>query len=150
MARTFAWTLQRRIGNKIKIDPETGCWHWQGSKMHNGYGQMGVGGRLYAAHRYIYEQTNNISVPKHLDLDHLCRNRGCVNPEHLEPVTRSENLKRGMKRGERQREKTHCPKGHPYDEANTYHHPSGKRCCRTCGREWQSALRIKAKESNNG
>ena len=76
---------------------EHGCWVWLGAKMRNGYGQLVVGGVHYAAHRYAYQELVG-AIPAGLDLDHLCRNRACTNPDHLEPVTRSENLLRGLKR----------------------------------------------------
>ena len=136
MAKQFNWSLERRINHHIKINAN-GCWEWTGSKTKNGYGQIGVGGKLFMAHRYIYEQKIG-PVPCSLDLDHLCRNRCCVNPDHMEPVTRSENLKRGnsgiwakLVNGA----KTHCPKGHEYSGANLYVHPRGARCCRVCTNE---------------
>jgi hypothetical protein len=73
---------------------ETPCWVWQRSKMGNGYGCCRVDGVLTAAHRVYYERFVG-SIPDGLDLDHLCRVRACVNPAHLEPVTRAENLRRG-------------------------------------------------------
>ena len=100
-----------------------------------------------AAHRFAYEMLVG-PIPEGLDLDHLCRVRHCVNPNHLEPVTRSENLRRGIRPrlpqndriGDKNRAKTHCPKGHPYDEANTLMHywkreNSMRRLCRTCHRQ---------------
>lgn len=86
------------------------------------------------AHRVTYVTAFG-EPPKGLDLDHLCRMRCCVNPIHLEPVTRSENAKRSPIMGQGQSKKTHCPKGHPYSEANTYRKPDGRRVCRTCTRK---------------
>ncbi len=135
------WPFARRFMRRI-IKTPTGCWDWQGCKMGNGYGQLGVGGRHYAAHRYAYEQLVG-PIPEGLDLDHLCRNRACANPAHLEPVTRKENLRRGDHWGGRHNlVKTHCPHGHPYDEANTYRNKTtGKRCCRACARITQQRIR---------
>ena len=69
-----------------------------------------------------------------LEIDHLCRRRGCAQPLHLEPVTGLENMRRGIV-GRVNRAKTHCPQGHPYDEANTHQSRSGRRNCRACARD---------------
>ncbi|MGI5247775.1 HNH endonuclease signature motif containing protein [Dactylosporangium sp. CA-139066] len=81
-------------------------------------------------------------IPPGLHIDHLCRQRSCGNPEHLEAVTPRENLVRGNA-GSNQLRKTHCPQGHPYDESNTYHGKKG-RFCRACGRE--ATRRYKARK----
>lgn len=108
-----------------------GCWHWTASLKASGYGQFRATGTTRLAHRWRWEQEHG-PVPEGLQLDHLCRNRACVNPEHLEPVTARENLLRGDTITARNAAATHCPKGHPYDEANTYVAPDGDRGCRAC------------------
>lgn len=111
--------------------------------MKNGYGQIGVAGTVYAAHRYAYQELVG-PIPDGLDLDHLCRNRACTNPDHLEPVTRKENINRSAKNGGAQNKvKTHCPYGHEYSGKNLYIHPTGRRCCRECAR-------IRAMEKRHG
>lgn len=111
-----------------KVDrTASGCWEWMAFRKPSGYGQYSAGKRRLAAHRVAYILTVG-HPPADLDLDHLCRNRGCVNPDHLEPVTRRENLRRGIGHGS----ETHCPQDHPYTEDNIYRERDGSRKCRTC------------------
>ncbi|MGH7474177.1 MAG: HNH endonuclease signature motif containing protein [Candidatus Methylomirabilales bacterium] len=121
-----------------RLIPAYGCCIvWTGSKTSAGYGNVGRKGGTSLVHRLVYEHFRG-PVPEGLELDHLCRNRVCCNPDHLEAVTHRENSKRGSAgavNAARQRAITHCPKGHPYDEANTYRSRKGSRSCRQCGRE---------------
>lgn len=109
-----------------------GCWLWTGNTDTCGYGRIRVKGRLLSAHRLSYELHVG-EIPSGMELDHLCRNPPCVNPDHLEPVTHEVNVQRGDG-GRMWREKTHCPQGHPYEGANLYVSPSGYRHCRECER----------------
>jgi hypothetical protein len=93
-------TLRERTMEKVMLIPFSTCWLWSGamsSGKYGGYGLINVGGnKIRNAHRVVYELHKG-AVPEGLDLDHLCRSRWCVNPEHLEPVTRKENLNRGAR-----------------------------------------------------
>ena len=117
---------------------EDGCWIWQAGKTSWGYGTFSLNSRSLPAHRASYEHFVG-PIPKGLHVDHLCEVRACVNPAHLEPVTIKENVRRASKG---HAAKTHCPRGHEYDEANTYLW-RGNRVCRTCryelGRERNNA-----------
>lgn len=111
------------------------CWEWTRAKS-NGYGYIKLRGAMRSslAHRVAFEAFRG-PIPDGLQLDHLCRNRGCVNPWHLEPVDCRENLLRGnTTQAAINARKTHCPAGHPYDQANTYVKKDGARMCRECNR----------------
>mgnify|MGYP000441727580 CR=1 FL=1 len=118
---------------KFRREPRgyaTQCWTWTDYVNKGGYGVFGAAlyhGHSALAHRFIFEHLYG-PVPNGLDLDHLCRNRDCVNPDHLEIVTRQENLRRGAYA----RIKA-CPKGHPYDEENTMYDGNTRRC-KVCNR----------------
>lgn len=124
--------LPNRFWAKVDRRAAEECWPWLGMTR-RGYGRFYVAkGALRSAHRISYELLVG-PIPEGLELDHLCRNHSCVNPAHLEPVTHRENVLRGEGLAAKCAVKTHCSKGHPYDEANTYIEPKGKkRHCRVC------------------
>ena len=113
------------------MNKSDGCWLWKGFVGKNGYGQFTENSKTILAHRWSYENSYG-KIRKDREIDHLCRNRGCVNPNHLEAVTCKENIRRG-ETGKWQRDKTHCPSGHSYELA--YVRPNGHRSCRICNKE---------------
>lgn len=141
--------LAERFWVKVDRCGSDECWPWLAYRDRKGYGRMLVGSRrdgsrtYKLAHRIAYELLVG-AVPDGLEIDHLCRNPGCVNPAHLEAVTHRENLLRGESPSALHSRKTHCPKGHPYDEENTYVEPSGRRRCRICERA-KTQRRLKAR-----
>ena len=132
-----------RFLDSISPEPNSGCWLWTKCGTHNGYGWIKRNGKHQYAHRTSYELFVG-PIPEGLQIDHLCRVRCCVNPRHLEPVTRSENIRRGelVMRAKRRISftdgRTHCPHGHPWIKENwmfrkpTAHYMRGHVQCRLC------------------
>jgi hypothetical protein len=124
-----------RFWTRIRKPGSNDCWAWTGALTEKGYGRFSprVDGRSVHifAHRFAFEATVG-PIPAGLQLDHLCRNRACVNPAHLEPVDARTNLLRGETEAARNAAKVECLRGHPFDTANTYVTPNGRRQCRIC------------------
>lgn len=128
--------VRRRFAAKYVVLFESNCWMWTAATAgpDRSYGAFAIDGRLYRAHRLAYAWANG-PIPPGLHIDHLCRLPLCVNPSHLEAVTPAENNRRGVSPPAMNALKTHCPRGHEYDEVNTYVHPhNSKRRCRACDR----------------
>lgn len=126
-----------RLWRRVQKNRPDDCWLWLGTDNGHGYGVIGVGGRIGGqtyVHRVAWELERG-PIPDGLEVDHLCRTRSCVNPRHMALVTHQENSRRSpMVVSTLNANKTHCPAGHPYDEANTYRPPGapGSRMCRAC------------------
>lgn len=128
------------------VDKTESCWLWRGYVAPTGYGMFWYPERKRTvyAHRVAYELKRG-PIPASMEIDHICRVRNCVRPDHLEVVTTRENLLRSTCASAKHAKKTHCPKGHPYDRDNTYLHPDGSRRCRICRAEWH----IRHRAENN-
>ena len=119
----------------LEAEVERACWTWRGSKTNEGYGTLAVAGRTVYAHRLSYE-TFVGPIPPDKQIDHLCRNRACVRPDHMEVVTRKENILRGESPTAKNARKMTCPRGHPLTPlANGYRH------CQVCKTERTRASR---------
>ena len=125
-----------RFFKYVKFQDDS-CWEWLGAvQPKNGYGIFSVNGRSIYAHRYCFRRLRG-KIGGGLTLDHLCRNRRCCNPDHLEPVTMAENIYRGESPWAKNKRKTHCKRGHRFGEDNIlWVGANGKRrrSCRECGR----------------
>ncbi|HAM40031.1 MAG TPA: hypothetical protein DCP69_01495 [Candidatus Omnitrophica bacterium] len=145
--------LPARFWAKVRV-LENGCWEWTATRR-TGYGRFKVGSRrdrtarFLQAHRFAYETLVG-PIPEGLESDHLCRNRPCIFPAHIEPVTPRENVLRGDGPSARAARQTHCLRGHPLNEINTCRLPSGKRECRPCRRLRQNARNIAIASSQAG
>ena len=129
--------LPKNIESKIMPVTETGCWLWLGC-LSDGYGMTTYKGKHHRAHRIVYSLLKG-AISAGLTLDHLCRTKSCVNPDHLEPVSQRMNVLRGDGLAAKQAKQTHCKRGHPFDETNTYFRTDGnKRRCRTCQRGYSN------------
>src|SRR5882672_3116293 len=120
--------LPDRFWRKVSPEPMSGCWIWTAT-LRSGYGRFWEG-HLRTAHRLAYE-TMVGTVPDGLELDHLCRTRCCVNPAHLEAVTRTVNMRRGGSPIAQHHAKTQCSNGHAFDDVNTYRWRK-RRYCKAC------------------
>ena len=136
--------LTKRFWDKVIIKNSKECWNWIGGK-NKGYGIFYYG-KSYSAHRLLFLSIYG-SIPKGLQVDHKCRNRSCVNPHHLRLLTNKENVLIGIGPTAINKRKTHCPKGHEYNNKNTYIDKNGWRNCRHCHRTIHKKI-IKSKINN--
>lgn len=142
-------SIDERFWSKVTGGGVETCWEWVAYRDQNGYGRFGVGGRsggMDMAHRVSWRLLRG-DIPAGLQLDHLCFNRACVNPWHLDPCTNEVNSRRSTAaqvNAARQLAITSCPQGHAYDEQNTRVKRNGSRACRACARAYAAKRRAAA------
>jgi hypothetical protein len=141
--RLFDIETEIRFWDKVNFNTENDCWEWKGAKNITDYGTITINNKALYVHRISYEISKG-KIPTGLQIDHLCRNRKCVNPEHLEAVSLRENLNRGIKHNQNSN-KTHCVRGHELKGDNLYVKPDGARRCRKCNNEKQNIRRRRSK-----
>lgn len=144
-----------RIAKHSIPEPNSGCWLWAGALDGKGYSLMYAQGKNRRAHRVSYEQQKG-PIPDGLEIDHLCRTRCCVNPDHLEAVTHAENIRRGDYSGNGKNRSwyvppTHCKRGHLLNGENLHVNRKGARVCITCRRMHdREAKRVKREADRAG
>lgn len=138
-----AW--EDRFWSHVDVRDGAECWNWLAAKTSGGYGRFRTPKTHLLAHRVSYELSVG-PIADGLQLDHLCRNRSCVNPAHLEPVTPRVNTLRGSSVSAVNAVKTHCNHGHPLSGSNLYQMPDGNRACRACRRRARIAYESRRRE----
>lgn len=135
------------VGKRLGNSGVDGCWNWQGTIKPNGYGQVRLNYKVQYAHRVVYQLFVQ-PIPEGMVIDHLCKNKACVRPTHLDLTTQKENVRRGnlasVARAMRAAV-THCPQGHAYDEQNTYMYGRNRQC-RACHRDRARVRRERRRE----
>lgn len=140
--------LPERILDRVAFEPTTGCWLLVAGGV-KGYCTSFHDGKSWRSHRLSYTLLVG-PIPPGLEIDHLCRNRMCINPDHLEPTTTRENVLRGNGHTARNHRKTHCVRGHELANANLYIDRRGRRKCRACERLHDAALRARRNAARTG
>lgn len=143
--------VEDRFMQFVIPEPNSGCWLWEGNASKEGYGRFHLpNGKQGWAHRISYELFKGL-IPKGLHLDHLCRNPYCVNPDHLEAVTQTENCMRGKSPIVKNKYKTHCKNGHEFNDKNTYwfvYRQTMHRKCRVCRAATMRRIKASRRKAN--
>ena len=148
MTFTRTQTLEERFWSKVdRSAGPTACWPWLACRSRKGYGQFSIGSRtdssarIVPAHRIAYQLEVGL-IPNGKVIHHLCNNPYCQNPRHLRPTTNRFNILVGNGRAAQCSKVTHCPRGHPYTEENTYRSADGRRHCRGCEPYYRQRRRL--------
>ena len=144
--RKRAISIETRLLDKISPEPNSGCWLWLGAMTGNRYGSIKFKQKSAPVHRVSYTVFKG-EIPAGFEIDHLCRVKCCINPDHLEAVLHKVNLLRGKSPSANNARKTHCSHGHAFTPENTYIQPSnGGRLCRICKRILKAQHRIRQRK----
>jgi HNH endonuclease len=142
-SRPERWNKEMDIWRQVVVVDS--CWWWTGCLTNHGYGVASWNGKQRPAHRVFYELRKG-PIPEGLAIDHLCRNRSCVNPDHLEAVTLRTNVLRGISPAAIAAKLTHCIRGHELSGENISYRNGTQRRCRVCNRERMASVRASIKE----
>lgn len=128
-----------------KVEAQGPCLEWAAGRDSNGYGNFQLSETNVSVPAHVWAYRHLVGpIPEGMELDHLCRNRGCVDPSHLEPISHRDNILRGNAPAAQNARKTHCVRNHEFTPENTYLAPNGdqfRRVCKTCRRERDRARR---------
>lgn len=139
--------LPDRLRRKVSENPSTGCWEWTGYTPPSGYASSSFNYKKMYIHRVVLE-LSGVEIPDGMQVDHVCRNRKCCRPNHLDVVTGAENLRRGNGASAVNFRKTTCKHGHPLFGDNVRIRKSGKRQCMECQRQHDSVERARNVEKH--
>ena len=124
-------TVKERLLFYSYVDRDTGCWEWTSTKNQKGYPRMKIDKVMCGAHRVSYEMFTGPLIDE-LEMDHICENRGCINPAHIQQISHGDNIRNGARW--RHKKDNHCIHGHKYTEENTQIRADGRKRCATCRR----------------
>ncbi|PXH62351.1 HNH endonuclease signature motif containing protein [Klebsiella variicola] len=141
-------STESRLLSKVEKDLETGCWIFTGSRLPSGYGILWNGARPTGAHRISFQLYKG-EIPAGKEIDHICNNRSCVNPAHLQAISHKENIHKSSTLMGVNARKSHCKRGHPLNGENLHITPLGARQCKECMRMHARNAKARKRDARN-